>query len=187
MNFNSGSISGSIVISHDIKSCIIRGTINESVHKKQIGYTAAAPPHLNGSFSGSALPYPNQTVAFDNTPIRGIVQLDKNNTFEICCEIPSAYYVNLGSVLVPPQIYITYNNYFINKKEAVTIMNEIPYRTLTYHRSHKNVQFYDNIWKLPVRDQEQILRDSAYPSCDLSTTGNRISTATEFWKLKPSL
>jgi hypothetical protein len=186
MNFNSGEISGSIKISSDLKHCIVKGKINESVSKKQIGYIAASPYHLNSSFSGSALPYPNQSVAFDNTPTRGIVKLDANNSFEFVIEIPSAYYVNLGSILIPPQVYITYNNYFINKKESITIMNELPYRTLTYHRSHKNVQFYNNIWNLPVRDQEQILRDSAYPTCNLEFEGD-IQTPKDFWKLKPSL
>lgn len=171
--------------SDDRKYCTIEGKVFEQVKNNNIGFIAACPPHINGSYSGSGLPYANMVMAFDNTPNKGIAKVSTNNTFKISIYVPSAYYSNLGSILVPPKIYIEYNNGQKNKRLSIKIDEEIPYRTLTYHKTNENANFYDYIWRQPVRDQEQILRDSQYPALD---KGNKpIRNSGEFWGLKPSL
>lgn len=175
-----------MTFSDNRKHCTIEGKVFEQVRNSKIGYIAACPPHINGSYSGSGLPYANQVMAFDDTPNKGIAKVSKHDgRFKISFYVPSAYYLNLGSILVPPTLYIEYNNGQKNKRISIKIDEEIPYRTLTYHKTNDNVNFYNYIWSQPVRDQERILRDSQYP---LLTKGNKpIRNHSEFWGLKPSL
>lgn len=178
MEFSKDSIRGTLYFSKDNRHCLIRGMITEKVKNKQISYIGAAPIHKNGSYSGSALPFPNQFIAFENTPNTDIVKLNNKNEFEFLIKTPGQYYTHLGSVLIPSRIYIQYNNDFLNKTVEINIGKEYPYRTLTYDKRHKDVMFYDNVRNLPIRSQEQILYDSGYPQNLESKT---------FWNLKPSL
>ena len=46
----------------------------------------------------------------------------------------------------------------------------IPYRTLTYPEKRNSPMFYNGRDKLPIRTQEQILRDYSYLDIDLLTS-----------------
>jgi hypothetical protein len=57
-------------------SFVISGDVNNNLFEKRfIKYTAANPPTYNNSFSGSALPYPSEEIAYENTPNRGVVEI----------------------------------------------------------------------------------------------------------------
>jgi len=176
MEFEKDMMKGKLFVSKDKRYCLIQGYIKERVKNRQVTYIAASPVHYNGSFSGSGLPFPNQYIAFENTPNSDIIKLNNENYFEILIKMPNSYYSQLGSVLIPSRIHFEYNNDFVNKKLYIDLYS-IPYRTLTYDSRNKDVMFYNNIWNLPVRTQEQILRDSGYT----------FETTKDFWNLKPSL
>lgn len=168
------------VSAHDL---IVFGKINEVVKNNTVYYAAANPPDYRATYTGSGLPFANQSQAFENSPNRGSVVLI-NNTFEIKLMYPNSYYIGLGSVLVPPSVQLEYET-IDGKQRTVTIKlsDGVPYRMLTYPSSYtlprKDSMFYSFGWKMPVRTQEQILRDSAYPSIN-KMSGN-------FWGLKPPL
>lgn len=149
----------------------IKGHIEDFVKNKKIYYIAATPADFRANFSGSGLPFANQIQAFENTPNIGITEVDSDNTFEINLITPNSYMVGLGSVTIPPTLYIEYINKN-NESKVITIKvsNGIPYRTLTYPlypRPRIGAEFYDSQFYLPVRSQEQILRDASYPKVNI--------------------
>ena len=159
----------------------VQGTINEVVDNNSINFLAAAPPDLRSSFSGSGFPFANASQAFDNTPNKGVANVDQG-TFSIDLVYPNSYYVGLGSLLEPPKVFISYISKGIKKETFIQISDPIPFRSLTYPNietvPRKGPTFYDNE-PLPIRTQEQILRDSAYPT--------NYKTPCNFWGSKPPL
>ena len=78
--------------------------------------------------------------------------------------------MGLGSVLVEPCVHIKVcENGKSGKVETIKLGNGIPFRSLTYPpiqagtAPRKNPMFYSSRDKLPIRSQEQILRDSGFP------------------------
>lgn len=145
-----------------------------------VSYLAAAPPDFRSSFSGSGLPFTSPAMALENTPNKGTAPLNPTDqTFQITIQMPNSYYAGHGTVLVPPTLYITYTLPTGKPHTvAVQIDEPIPYRTLTYPNNRTSAMFYDV--PLPVRSQEQILLDSAYPQESTLMPQNH-------WGFKPPL
>lgn len=149
----------------------------------KLHWWAANPPSYNQSFGGSGLPYPNEEIAFGGTPNDSYVDLKDVGNFEFQMVYPNSYYTNLGTKYIPPQVQlqlVNLKNKFITEPIAVTLGQGIPYRTLTWPIQRKwnnGPLFYCNTHP-PNRSQEQILRDSEYP------TANKVPT--NFWGLKPA-
>ena len=146
----------------------------------RILFWAPNPPTYTSSYTGSGLPYPNPNVAYENTVNRGSVMAENGN-FEFRLRYPNAYYIGLGSSYVSPCCHIK----ICGSDQIFTIKlgNGIPFRMLTYPPSYgtvprKDATFYSGRDKLPVRTQEQILRDSSYPSKNVMPKN--------FWGLRPS-
>jgi hypothetical protein len=142
-------------------------------------YWAAAPSTRGMSFPGSGLPYPNPDVAYDQTPNRGATKA-VNGQFTIKLKAPNAYYVGLGTLYVPPMLHVKACR--DNTVHHIPITHGIPFRTLTYpsppsKKPRSDAMFYCND-DLPVRSQEQILRDSGYKH-DQPMPDN-------FWGLRPA-
>jgi hypothetical protein len=147
-----------------------------------VKYSAANPPTYNSNFSGSGLPYPTEDIAFENTPNKGVVEV-VNGQFKFTIKYPNSYYTNMGTIYVEPYVNILLvkeNNEPIGKVNRISLGNGIPFRTLTYPnlRNENKVLFYENVG-LPVRNQYQILLDSAYPLVNKEPSN--------FWGLKPSV
>lgn len=167
-----------IVVEKQKNFYVVKGQAPWPIDNNKIHYKAACPPHRNGTFSGSGLPFANPRMAFEGTPNEGAVSIDNNTNFMIEITEPGSYYSALGTVLIPPTLYL---RLFKDSQEhivPVPICPPIPYRTNTYNNERINTMFYDNVHNLPVRSQEQVLRDSAYSI-------NRYVQS--FWNSKPSV
>jgi hypothetical protein len=130
----------------------------------QVSYLAASPPDRLQSFTGSALPYGDSEMAFQNTPnVETFHPLGEK--FSINLEFPNSYYSHLGTRLIPPYVRISVEDSVTDKKETqYIILNDIPFRTLTYQSTpvpRSGPQFYDRKYLKP-RSQEAILRSSGY-------------------------
>ena len=183
VDFNTGGCIGKILYQgrNDIK---IVGRIDDRLGDKRVYYIAAAPADHRATFTGSGLPFANQLQAFEGTPNVGVVNVNElDNSFEIELMTPNSYMVGLGSVLVPPTLYMEYLDGDRKvRRIAIKVSNGIPYRMLTYPmvpRPRSSVQFYDSQFYLPVRSQEQILLDSGYPLINVMPENH--------WGLKPPL
>ena len=156
----------------------IVGKVNENVKDLTLTFSASAPCDRRTSFSGSGLPFPNAEYAFDNSPNVGSIKLGQNNSFILEMSIPNSYYMGLGTILIPPTIYFTYNNGYAIKKQSVQICDSIPYRSLTYPSSRTSPSFYSSFSTLPVRGQEEILKSNKYPT-------DTMKEYSQFWGTRP--
>lgn len=167
-NFESIYCSGKIIKNnnHDL---ILEGTVNDNISK--INYIAAAPPDFMTSFTGSGLPYTSREQAFHNTPNKGQVDV-VNSKFTIKLLTPNSYYLDYFTFIKPRvELMLNKNKVNIDIPELM-----VPFRSLMYPPNRKDPMFYKK--DLPVRTQEQILRDSDYPE---------IQNLNDFWGLKPPL
>jgi len=143
---------------------IVKGFTSQNGKGGYIYFYAANPAEKRASFSGSSFPFPNATIAFSPGQ-KGKVHIGSSGDFTIAIKMPNTYYASLGSIPVPPTIYLSLEEDPLNRShmEGITLSQSIPYRKLTYPADRRNVMFYDSFFKLPVRGQEAILRSGAYP------------------------
>ena len=169
------NITGDIVVEGNIK-----GGSN-----KTFSFIAPNPPTYMTSYYGSGTAYPNPEIAFDQTPNVGCVKTDIMGKFKVTLKSPSGYYIRMGTIYQPPHLMLYTEN---NKNKSDNIINVVlgegvPYRPQTYtpppsEWPHVGAEFYTNpLIAGKIRSQEQILRESAYPSNN--------KWAKNFWGLKP--
>lgn len=160
---------------NDPRYVTLKIVTSQSIDNNTIEYLAAHPPDTRNSFSGSALPFPNQTQAFHNTPTNGKFQLQIVDNSKKCKEdneckkegkltfaIPNAYYTDLGNTYIKPHLNLRYKQNGVTKKLELNILDSIPHRTLTHPFERTSPLFYqpDN----HVASQEVLLRKTAYPT-----------------------
>ena len=162
----------------DRKHVKVSGQISELVKDHKLTFVAVAPCDNRTSFSGSGLPHPNLKFGLENSPNVGSIMLTEHNTFSVEMQVPNSYYIGLGTLLIPPTIYFSYNNGYAIKKKQIQLCESIPYRSLTYPGSRKDPTFYSSFATLPVRGQEDIIRSSKYPSSIMKEYN-------QFWGLRP--
>ena len=160
----------------------VSGSINVG-DNSILEYYAANPPTYLHSYTGSGLPYTNANMAYQNSTNYGKVII-KNNKYSFNIKYPNAFYAGLGTKYIEPHVIIrVYDiNGLVYKPYFIKLYNGIPYRTLTHPPPpnswpRKNPFFYYGKEKLPIRSQEQILKDSSYPIIN--------EYPTNFWGLKP--
>lgn len=180
---NSGYLDNIDIVQTEKDSFKVSGTVTSNTGSKLfVKYSAANPPTYNSSFSGSALPFPTETVAFENTPNKGSVEV-VNNKFVFSLRYPNSYYKNMGNIYVSPNvkiIVVNEKNEVVSDEVVLNIGEGVPFRTLTWPKSrnwNEGPLFYSN-QNLPIRTQNQILLDSAYPK--------KNNTPNNFWGTMPT-
>lgn len=175
--FESGRCKGTVSSINNNYDILIEGVIApEYTDDPMVHYSAPAPTDTITSFTGSGLPYASKSQAFYNSPNVGQAKIE-NGRFRIVLKRPNSYYGDFNTV-VHPSVTIRYN--YGKDALKVALHNErVPYRSLQYPmlRKAKQQMFYAQ--SLPVRSQEQVLRDSAYT--DLKPEHSL------FWGLKPAV
>jgi len=131
-----------------------------------VKYWAANSPTYGQSFSGSGLPFANEHIAFQDTNNKGVAEI-KGGQFSFNIQYPNSYRTDFGRTYVPPMVKIQFcsKDKDISGVYEVTLGNGIPFRNVEYPRLRdwsKGPMFYCNN-NLRVLNQEQILRNSAYP------------------------
>jgi len=145
---------------------VVKGQLKHDAVNSKILYYASNPPTYCTSYSGSGLPFPNPVMAFENTPNKGAIMTNANGEFKFKVQYPNSYYAGLGTVHVEPQIFLKICGE--DKIHTVKLGNGIPFRLLSYP-GQRNLapRTGPNFYKrqnLAIRTQEQIFRDSTYPS-----------------------
>ena len=166
---------------------VVKGDLKINQPNVKIVYWASNPPDFNTSFSGSALPFYSPDQAFSKMVNAGSL-ITNGYSFEFKLFYPNSYYVGLGSVYIPPQVYIKICNPNIKSNvQVVNLGNGVPFRTLAHtappSKNNRNSPFFYTNENLTIRSQEQILRDSGYPSFNILPP----KTPDNFWGLKPPL
>lgn len=174
-SFENMYCSGNIAY-HEKNRVLVDIYLNSELASEVIRYKAVAPPDYRGSFTGSALPFPNEEFAFQHSPNVGALKVSRaTRRFTITLDMPNSYYAPNGKDLIPPYVDVLYEI----KESAAPFVTRIYLtkgrvlnRSLTYHENRTSPLFYNA--SLPVRTQEQILRDSGF-QVDRST----------FWGKRP--
>ena len=135
----------------------------EKIDDDTVTFIGANPPDQRTSFSGSALPFPNEEHAYENTPTHGVVELDAQE-YEavITFLIPNAYYTNMGNTYVNPHLKLVYKQKGIMYERKVDVLDRIPFITLTHPKTRTSPNYYRH--HNEVASQESLLRANGYPS-----------------------
>lgn len=171
-----------LVIDEGMGEYTVKGKINDYNNNTLIWW-AGNPPTYITSYSGSGLPYPNSEIAYENTINKGMVKTDDKGNFQFNVMYPNTYYMGLGTNPVEPCCHIKKCGTDDDQIHTIKLGHGVPFRMLTYppiksyDRPRHNVMFYSGRDKLPVRSQEQILRDSGYPLNNIMPK--------DFWGLTP--
>ena len=175
-----------VILTDSVGNIEVKGSVNSNTENPTILYWASNPADRIISFSGSGLPFANPEQAYENSKNVGAVKA-VNRQFSFNIDMPNSYYVGLGSLYVPPHIHFKVcEPGSDNQFHTIKLGEGIPFRTLTYpapptNNSRRDATFYENRGAenyFQVRSQEQILRDSGYPSSN--------TMPDNFWGLKPA-
>ena len=101
-----------------------------------IKYWAAAPNTCTYSTAGTGLPFPNEEIAYENTPNKGELKLGLGGSFEILLQYPSGYYANQGELYVPPHLNIKIcdsSNKQTGIMNRILLPGELPFRSLGFN------------------------------------------------------
>jgi hypothetical protein len=165
----------------------VKGRLKINQPEAKVVYWAANPPDGTYSFNGRGLPYPSPDIAFEKTVNKGSI-MAVNGEFEFKIYYPNSYYVGLGSLYIPPHVFIKICDGVSEKIESIKLGEGIPYRTLIppgppSSNFRISPMFYENnkLKDMDVRTQEQILRDSAYPEFNIIPP----KIPDNFWGLRP--
>ena len=170
---------GDYIVSGKLQNSLLKYATQTNVFVK---YWASNSPNYRTSYAGSGLPFPNEEVAFQESDNVGMVKLN-GQSFIIKLHYPNSYYTDMGTKIVQPQVklrLVDSKNKALSEIYKINLGNSIPFRSLSWNPERDwNIgpMFYNNP-NLPIRTQEQILRDSAYPSTNVQPKN--------FWGLAPS-
>lgn len=163
------------IINKSNSDITINITFTDIIKNNVIKYISANPAERRTSFTGSGLPFFNKDQAFENTTNKGTMNI-VNQTCKIDLKLPNSY-MNFD-IKIPPTLYINYETIDGKMKDIEIILSEgIPFRSLGYPKNRKDANFYNTQFTLPVRNQEEILINSAYPKIN--------HMPKDFWGLKP--
>ena len=143
-------------ISFDIRDTPIR----------HIEFTGPKPPDYRQSYSGSALPYPNKSMAYDKTPTYGSFACEEARC-AITIDLPNAYYTHLGTHMVHPYLDVTgFDDRRRPVHRARVELGEVaPYRRLTWPPARRDPTFYTAAAAARRHpNQESHLRAFGYPA-----------------------
>ena len=168
----------SFIINGKLKGDLLNLSLNNNLYLK---YWAANTPTYNSNFSGSGLPFPTEEIAFENSNNHGVSKISNGN-FSISMRYPNSYYKNMGTEYVFPEVMVKIfdnNNVAVSNIQHINLGEGIPFRSLTWpwQRDWNEGPLFYKVDNLPVRNQFQILVDSAYPKTN--------NMPQNFWGLKP--
>lgn len=176
-SFDNMYCSGSIEY-QEIGRVLVDIYLNSELSEDVVRFKAAAPAEYRTSFSGSALPFPSERFAFQDSPNQGSIELSKGaRRFTIELNMPNSYYASNGRDIVPPYVEFIYRTKRAPEPMITRVYmkaGRVPNRSLTYPRDRTSPKFYRSNAH-SVRTQEQILRDSGMHA-----------KRTDFWGARPA-
>ena len=108
----------------------ISGSINQPF--KNAVLFASNPIDTMSNYSGSALPFPCEGIAMENTVNKKVIT-EPSYTAQFI--YPNSYYDNDGRTLIPPTIYLKIDGKIVERTE---LQNPFPLKTLNYKREFYN-------------------------------------------------
>ena len=122
----------------------VKGTVKDFTSKTRLKYWAASPNTCTYSSSGAGLPFPNEEIAYENTPNKGEISLNSSGQFEILLHYPAGYYINQGETYIAPHVnFLLCDSNQANYKDIIKISLpfDTPFRSLGFNVSNPKREF----------------------------------------------
>lgn len=139
----------------------ITGSIKLPVQYKKLLIIAPNPIDRMINYSGSGLPFPNEEIAFENTP--NYKQIDNSGIINIQFKYPNSFYSRNGKNKILPSLFVELTD---NSGKSFQLQYELKdlnnLRTLINRENRKGPEFYsskDSI--LPVANAENVMYEYA--------------------------
>jgi hypothetical protein len=143
--FNDNYVSASVnhVENHKIR---IIGKVNNPSNYSRMELLAPNPIMSGMSYSSSGLPFPNPTIAFDETVNRHLISEDGIFT-DVIFMFPNGYYVVGGKEKIGPSIFVILHPANGDKPVHIRfeMKDDLPLHTLTYRPNHEKGSLYYGI------------------------------------------
>ena len=135
---------------------IIKGNVKNQNNYKKMAIMAPNPIDTITSFSGKALPYPCEMIAFENTPNFKVITADGN--IDIRMKYPNSYYTPDGYNKIVSPVIISLDD----KKIIIEMKDKCPLKTLR-DRQRGNPSFYGKReFILPIGTAEEVMNNYSY-------------------------
>ena len=139
----------------------ITGSIKFPIQYSNVFIIAPTPIDRMVNYSGSGLPFPNENIAFENTPNYQII--DKSGNININFKYPNSFYSRNGKNKIVSSIFIE-----LTKQDGISFqlqyeledLNNL--RTLINRENRKGPEFYgakDSI--LPIANSDIVMHEYA--------------------------
>ena len=145
------------VIGKNINNKIkISGSVKNPSSYSKMAITAPNPIDKITSFSGKGLPFPCETIAFENTPNFAVIE--SSGTFDVEFLYPNSYYSPNGYTKIISPIIISLDS----KKIIIQLKDICPLKTLR-DRSRGDPKFYGlKEFILPIGTAEEVMNYYTY-------------------------
>ena len=155
MNVNNDLVNCTI-IEPQLNIINIKGNVKNPNNYKKMAIMAPNPIDKITSFSGKALPYPCEMIAFENTPNFKVINQD--GMIDINIIYPNSYYTPDGYTKIISPVIICLDD----KKIIIEMKDKCPLKTLR-DRQRGNPSFYGKReFILPIGTAEEVMKSYAY-------------------------
>lgn len=157
MNFNDDHAIFNVIFSENhLKIKIIGNVKNVGMYKKVV-VMAPNPIDRMSNYTGSGLPFPNNEIAFENTP--NIVDVSNSGVINTVFSYPNSFYMPDGMNKIISSIFIVFtenNGNVFQKYYKLHDMNVL--RTLVNRTARKGPEFYAaKDYILPIATAENVM------------------------------
>jgi hypothetical protein len=129
----------------------IECSVKNSSNYKNMAIMAPNPIDRITSFSGKALPFPCEMIAFENTP--NFKLIDKNGNVNVKFQYPNSYYTPDGYKKIISPVIISLDD----KKIIIELEDKCPLKTLR-DRKRNDPNFYGiKEFTLPIGTGEEVM------------------------------
>tara|TARA_B110000444_G_C18595404_1_gene480450 strand:+ start:52 stop:564 length:513 start_codon:yes stop_codon:yes gene_type:complete len=158
MIFNDQHINLKVTYYKDYSKIKLTGNVKNPGQYKNIVLMAPNPIDRMSNYSGSGLPFPNNEIAFENTPNR--VDISGSGVINTVFTYPNSFYMPDGINKIVSSVFLQLmdkNNEVTHVYYKLHDMNAL--RTLINRDSRKNPEFYAaKDYILPIATAENVMR-----------------------------
>ena len=158
MIFNDQHIQLNAEPNRDYSKVSIRGNVKNPQMYKNIVVMAPNPIDRMSNYSGSGLPFPNNEIAFQNTPNK--IDITGSGIIEGTFLYPNSFYMHDGINKIVSSIFLQLFDKYDKVKHLHYELDDVnALRTLINRKSRTNPEFYAaKDYILPIATAENVMR-----------------------------
>lgn len=144
--FDNEFVQCTVSIEDDMSANIrLKGNVKQMAMSREVVISAANPIDRMTTYTGSGMPFPCASIAFENTPNMAKIT-DPTGQFDLSFSYPNGYYTTDAYTKVEPSIFVTLEWKDAQKERTVVrlpLPDRLPLRTLSYRPGfYKGAHYY---------------------------------------------